>query len=80
MDKVIIGIDVSKLKLDLCVQVCGNISQEIVLENTISDLKKFFVKLLKEHSASEVNSKRLKVMLLYRISTNCFALLMALVQ
>ena len=30
-----------------------------MLENTISELKKFFVKLLKEHSASADKSKRL---------------------
>ena len=51
---VIIGIDVSKLTLDLCVSISGNISQEIVLENTISELNKFFVKLLKEHNSSEI--------------------------
>ena len=52
--KVFIGIDVSKEKLDLCVQIGDLISQEIVLLNTISELKKFFRKFFKEHNAEDI--------------------------
>jgi len=45
---------VSKLTLDLRISICGEISQEIVLENTISELKKFFNKLFKKHKVSEI--------------------------
>ena len=54
MEKVIIGIYVSKIKLDLCVRIGDKISQELVLPNTISDLTKFFNKLLKERTVSAV--------------------------
>jgi transposase len=54
MKNVIIGIDMSKVKLDLCVRVGDIISQEIELSNSISELTKFFKKLLKTHTASEV--------------------------
>jgi hypothetical protein len=52
--KVFIGIDVSKLKLDLCVIIGDKISQAIVLSNTISELKKFFKILIKDHNKSEL--------------------------
>ena len=52
--EVIIGIDVSKNTLDLCVSISSKISQEIVLENTISELKKFFNKFVKKHKVSEI--------------------------
>jgi transposase len=54
MKKIIIGIDVSKSKLDLCVLVGGSISQGIVVSNTISELTMFFKKFLKEHTASDI--------------------------
>ena len=54
MKKIIIGIDVSKLKLDLCVLIGDKISQEVVVSNTISDLSKFFKKFLKVHTVSEI--------------------------
>jgi hypothetical protein len=37
--KVFIGIDVSKLKFDLCVRIGDTVSQELVLSNTASELK-----------------------------------------
>ena len=52
--KVFIGIDLSKSKLDLCVRLGEEVSQEIVLENTISDLKKFFNKFVKKHKVSDI--------------------------
>jgi len=54
MKKVFIGIDVSKLNLDLCVLISDKISQEVVLSNTISEITKFFKSLLKEHTVSEI--------------------------
>ena len=41
MKEVFIGIDVSKLNLDLCVLIGDKISQEVVISNTISEITKF---------------------------------------
>ena len=54
MKEVFIGIDVSKLNLDLCVLIGDKISQEVVISNTISEITKFFKSLLKKHPVSEI--------------------------
>ena len=52
--KVFIGIYVSKETLDLCVRIGDVIPYEIVLSNTISELKRFFRKFFKEHNSDEI--------------------------
>jgi transposase len=56
MKKIIIGIDVSKEKLDLCLQVGENVDKEWTLSNTSTELKKSFKIFLKEkrYESSEV--------------------------
>jgi transposase len=54
MEKVIIGIDVSKAKLDLCICIGDVMSQELELPNIISDLDRFFKDFLKKHSKADI--------------------------
>jgi transposase len=54
MKRLIIGIDVSKMKLDLCVFGSGKLSQELVISNITSDLMKFFKQLVKKHNKSDL--------------------------
>lgn len=51
---VFIGIDVSKEKLDLCVLKEGEILLEQELVNSSTEIKKFFLEILKEHTAESV--------------------------
>jgi len=49
MQKLVIGIDVSKETLDLCLKSSDNVLKEWVLPNVIDKIKSFFKCLLKEH-------------------------------
>jgi transposase len=53
-EKITIGIDISKSKLDLCIKSGEVIAQELKLDNTIQALKEFFEKLLKNHNADSL--------------------------
>jgi Transposase and inactivated derivatives len=50
MKKTVIGIDVSKEKLDLCLRTEENVIKETIVANTISSIKSSLKGLLKEHS------------------------------
>jgi len=52
MQKLVIGIDVSKEKLDLCLKLGEDILKEWVLPNTVEQLKSSFKSLLKEHKCN----------------------------
>jgi transposase len=54
MQKIIIGIDMSKASLDLCVRNGEIVLQELKLSNAISELKKFFKKFLKDYNQDEL--------------------------
>jgi transposase len=52
--EIFIGIDISKSNMDLCVRSGEVITQELKLDNTTQELKKFFNKLLKNHHADSI--------------------------
>jgi len=52
MQKLVIGIDVSKEKLDLCLKLGDNILKEWVLSNTAEQVKNSLKSLLKEHKCA----------------------------
>jgi len=51
--KVIVGIDVSKLTLDICVLVDGEI-ESLVIENGKAPIRRFFTKLGKKHNGASI--------------------------
>ena len=55
MEKIVIGIDVSKEKLDFCLQQGEKVLQEIVVENTTSAIIRSLRSILKEHQLEVSN-------------------------
>ena len=55
MKKFLIGIDVSKEKLDLCFKSQGNIKEETIIENQSPLIKSYFKKVLKENHLKAID-------------------------
>jgi len=53
MKKFFIGVDVSKLKLDICLRLNDELTKELIIPNQLRAIKKFFSDLIKSSSATD---------------------------